>query len=407
MTTLLNELAERLEEKQTFAKLHVVGGACLALAYERDRITEDIHGRVDTGHKALEEVIREIGQAHGLPRQWLTDEVRILSPQAGDNRSPTLYESPSLIVTSASGEALLAMKLEASREEDENDIRYLLGHLGITDADTALEQHRTLFPDSPGTARARSLLAMIAENDERLAPPTPIEKLRKRWQLAMTDRNFPRYESEPARQGFRLTVTERPEQLKYWAKAVCSGPWFDGSGHIGGGRTKRPTSSGSTENEQSPSTRARQPTGNRRTQRRIAQATDGQHSAPRQTQEQQEHGKHAHRNRTVNGTNEGTPQSQTQHDEDEPRHPMNEPVNATLDAVCAAEIEFEPVRHDDPETAKALDRIRANLAEVKRRLALLEIRSRDGEDPAEQARIARAEAKSATRHSDRASVVAW
>ena len=86
---------------------------------------------------------------------------------------------------------------------------------------------------------------------------------------------------------------------------------------------------------------------------------------------------------------------------------MNEPVNATLDAVCAAEIEFEPVRHDDPETAKALDRIRANLAEVKRRLALLEIRSRDGKDPAEQARIARAEAKSATRHSDRASVVAW
>ena len=57
---LLDELAERLHEKRTFAKLHVVGGACLALAYERDRTTEDIDVRVDTGHEALEEAIREI-----------------------------------------------------------------------------------------------------------------------------------------------------------------------------------------------------------------------------------------------------------------------------------------------------------------------------------------------------------
>ena len=76
-------------------------------------------------------------------------------------------------MTGASGEYLLGMKLEASREKDEDDIRYLLDHLGITDADTALEQHRTLFPNSRRTSEARALLAMLAQDDDRLTPPTP------------------------------------------------------------------------------------------------------------------------------------------------------------------------------------------------------------------------------------------
>jgi len=42
---LFDELAERLHEKRTFAKLHLVGGACLALAYERDRTTEAQRGK--------------------------------------------------------------------------------------------------------------------------------------------------------------------------------------------------------------------------------------------------------------------------------------------------------------------------------------------------------------------------
>ena len=75
---LLDELAERLHEKRTFAKLHVVGGACVALAYERERTTRDIDVRVDTGHEALEEAVREIAQAHDLPPQWPNDQTLVL-----------------------------------------------------------------------------------------------------------------------------------------------------------------------------------------------------------------------------------------------------------------------------------------------------------------------------------------
>ena len=70
--------------------------------------------RVDAGHRALEDAIREIAQDHGLPPRWLNDQARGFIPERDDPRSPTLYESQSLVVTGASGEYLLAMKLEAS-----------------------------------------------------------------------------------------------------------------------------------------------------------------------------------------------------------------------------------------------------------------------------------------------------
>ena len=54
ITTLLDRLCERLREKRAFAKIHVVGSACIALAYERERTTLDIDVRVDAGHRALE-----------------------------------------------------------------------------------------------------------------------------------------------------------------------------------------------------------------------------------------------------------------------------------------------------------------------------------------------------------------
>ena len=212
--TLLDKLSERLREKQAFAKVHVVSSACIALAYERERTTQDIDVRVDAGHKALEDAIREIAQEHDLPQRWLNDQARGFIPESDDARSPTLYESQSLVVTGASGEYLLAMKLEASREKDSEDVRYLLQHLGIRKADVALEQHRTLFPNSRRTPHARAMLANLADDDDRLTPPTPIEELRRRWQQAMESDTFPRYEFEHTGEGFTLTVQHAQDALR-------------------------------------------------------------------------------------------------------------------------------------------------------------------------------------------------
>ena len=121
---LLDALAERLHEKRAFAKLHIVGGACLALAYERERTTEDIDVRVDAGHEALEAAIREIAQEHDLPERWLNDQARGFIPEGDDARSPTLYESQSLVVTGASGEYLLASRETPSTARNDSRRSY-------------------------------------------------------------------------------------------------------------------------------------------------------------------------------------------------------------------------------------------------------------------------------------------
>ena len=90
---LFEQLSERLRRKNTFAKLHVVGGACIALAYQRERTTEDIDVRVEAGDYALTEAIREIAQAQGLPRTWLNDQARTFIPEHDEPRTPTLYQS--------------------------------------------------------------------------------------------------------------------------------------------------------------------------------------------------------------------------------------------------------------------------------------------------------------------------
>ena len=86
-------------------------------------------------------------------------------------------------------------------------MKVLLEHLGMETSDAALDQHCKLFPDSRRTPQARAMLAGIAGKDERLAPPTPIEELRRRWRASMAEDTFPRYRFKQNDDGlFTLTV---------------------------------------------------------------------------------------------------------------------------------------------------------------------------------------------------------
>ena len=59
---LLETLSQRLRRKRAVARLYVIGGACMALAYGRGRSTADIDARIDTGHAALTEAAHEIAR---------------------------------------------------------------------------------------------------------------------------------------------------------------------------------------------------------------------------------------------------------------------------------------------------------------------------------------------------------
>ena len=203
---LLDALAERLRRRRTVARLYVIGGACMALAYGRNRSTTDIDARIETGHSALLEACHEIARERGLPQSWLNEQATSAIPRTPDRRAQTLYESPHLRVTGASAEYLLAMKLEAGRDKDIEDITYLLERLTIKTSDEALAIHETLLPDSERQAQARALLSALARNTPELSPPSSTTESEQAWLAALAEEKFPRYECDETVKGLTLTI---------------------------------------------------------------------------------------------------------------------------------------------------------------------------------------------------------
>jgi hypothetical protein len=56
----------------------------------------------------------------------------------GDSEAPRVFDHPGLRVLAASPEHLLAMKTLAARKQDVEDIRFLIGKLGLSSAGEVL-----------------------------------------------------------------------------------------------------------------------------------------------------------------------------------------------------------------------------------------------------------------------------
>lgn len=140
---LFEELSERLASEGESAHLFVVGGAAMALAYDRSRVTRDVDALL-IPVDAVRRLASEIGDARGLESDWLNDAAKGFLP--GDESHPqTVFESEWLRVDIPSTEYLLAMKLHAGRDErDFDDAATLMNAAGLTTGDEAravLVQH--------------------------------------------------------------------------------------------------------------------------------------------------------------------------------------------------------------------------------------------------------------------------
>ena len=202
---LLRDLDEALEARGATAHMQVYGGACMALAYARGRVTRDIDAKVDSGEQALREAAEAVGRARGLYPGWLDTRITGWAGDAEGRTGTTLFQGRCLSVTSTPTRHMLAMKLEASRPQDQVDIARLIGVLEIRSADDALDIHHAAFPNSRRTALARDGLRAIAASGSDLPPPTPIDELRRRWRRALAPGALPRYRTTPVERGFEVT----------------------------------------------------------------------------------------------------------------------------------------------------------------------------------------------------------
>lgn len=137
---LLVDLGRRLDARGVEGRLFLVGGAAMALAYSRDRVTRDLDAVFEPKSEIYGEAARMAADL-ALPENWLNDAVKGLLP---DRQPPaegtTSFSTTGLYVGVASAEYLFAMKAQAARQEtDGEDLRHLARELGISTLAEALD----------------------------------------------------------------------------------------------------------------------------------------------------------------------------------------------------------------------------------------------------------------------------
>ena len=149
LTNALREVSDELRRRRVKAHLYLIGGAAIALAFNKRRFTLDIDALILDGHGAVMDATQRIARRHGWPESWLNEQAVSAMPKRTDYRARTVYGDANLVVTAASAEHLLAMKVRAARDSDLKDIAFLVQHLGLHSAREVMEVHDEVFPESP------------------------------------------------------------------------------------------------------------------------------------------------------------------------------------------------------------------------------------------------------------------
>lgn len=158
LRALLGELAGELRQRRVQARVYLVGGAAMALAYDAARTTRDLDVLVLEGHGPVFEAAQVVARRHGLPGSWLNEQASAYLPSGRDDHAVVVFDAPGLSVLAASPERLLAMKAHAARAADADDLRLLCDRLGLGTAEDVEALAARVMPDQPLSARSKVVL---------------------------------------------------------------------------------------------------------------------------------------------------------------------------------------------------------------------------------------------------------
>lgn len=160
----------------TGARVHIVGGAALRLAYFDRPATRDIDARIQPAD-ALQPIVEGIGVERGWDTDWLNgDAVKFIPGYGAAVNWLPLHHDEHVSIWVAPTDTLLAMKLKAiegRRGRDEDDVAHLLAITGITTADEAEKLLDSFFPGDALNERALATLESIMAKGLPVVPPAP------------------------------------------------------------------------------------------------------------------------------------------------------------------------------------------------------------------------------------------
>lgn len=164
ITALIAALGERCAAHGIQVEMFLVGGAAMALAYDRERTTRDLDAVFEP--KALVyEHARRLADERGLPPDWLNDGVKGLLPDRPDTGPQVVFTSTGISVAVASPDYLFAMKAAAARQEaDTEDLLRLAALLNISTAAAAFAMIERFYAPSRLSAKSHFFIeAAFAE----------------------------------------------------------------------------------------------------------------------------------------------------------------------------------------------------------------------------------------------------
>ncbi len=178
---LLRELGERLAARGIHAEMYVVGGAAMALAYDVTRLTRDLDAIFVPKMTVYEEAAKMAEYHKDLDPNWLNDAVKGLLPSHYDREARTAYNSEGIDVSVASPEHLLAMKVQAAREErDSSDILILCKELNVRSIDQVLDIAEDVYGPGRLQPKSRFMVQQLLQDklpqsiDDRYSPSTQL-----------------------------------------------------------------------------------------------------------------------------------------------------------------------------------------------------------------------------------------
>lgn len=168
---LLDALAAELSLRRVKARIFIVGGAAMALAYYDRAATRDVDA-IFAPADVVAEAADVVGRREGVADGWLNDAAKLFVPEhveMGAGR-PVVVQGD-IAITVAPADLLLAMKMRASRgRRDIEDMAVLLRQLQIDSAAAARDVYDSYFPEDPPPSRAEAALAEAIERARRRGP---------------------------------------------------------------------------------------------------------------------------------------------------------------------------------------------------------------------------------------------
>ena len=143
---LFGELEDEMKFSGARAEVYVFGGAAMAMGYNDQRATKDVDAIITSRKRNLMlKAVAKIGRKHGIGEDWLNEAGTSAVPRRKDLGQKTVYAGSNLTVRIAGRRHLSAMKLEAGRPVDKDDLAVLVGTFGPDSAEEMVELHHEAY----------------------------------------------------------------------------------------------------------------------------------------------------------------------------------------------------------------------------------------------------------------------